>query len=225
MELIKKYNYEDPLHIKGDPFGAADAKVAHLNQLITEVDNQSTSITDLTDRVETLENAPKEYYITGYFILDEDAIFRTSVVKHNTHITNLDDSLTLYVPNQSSSKCKLIFGFSNEYEVGSFVLSDTQSGNLAVNGYEMSSFNIVPTKEVVDLFKDAPFNAPLVDVVNSPDYLGDDYTINTAVIAEINCRSFVGGSIGYTTIPTAEFISENIRFFKFEIRFSEISLV
>jgi hypothetical protein len=221
MELIKKYNYEDPLHMKGDPFGAADAKVAHVNQLINEVNSNTTSITSLTGRVETLENTPGEYYITGYFQILPDSTFDTTIVRHNTPISNLENCLKLYVPISAQAPCNIIIGYSNTADVGTSILLTDQTGDYAISTYEMHSINLTPTRYMVDLF--SGWNLSLIDIVTSPDFNGTNYTVSEPQIAGIRTRVFVGGNVIYTAMPDANGLDgESGDFFKFELRFSKL---
>ncbi len=127
MELIKKYNYEDPLHMKGDPFGAADAKVAHVNQLITEVNSQTASVNSLTSRVETLENAPaptSEYYVNGRILQYEEngnPVFIFNVDAHNTPVVDSNDG-------NGHNTLQGLFQFMNGGSAGSYVC--IMSGNV-----------------------------------------------------------------------------------------------
>lgn len=222
MELIKKHNYEDPLHMKGDPFGAADAKVAHVNQLINEVNGNTASVDSLTSRVETLENTPGEYYITGYFQILPDASFNTAIIRHNTPISNLENCLKLYVPVSTQAPCNIIIGYSNAGDVGNSILLTDQSGDYAVSSYEMHSINLTPTRYMVDLF--SGWNLPLIDIVTSPDFNGTNYTVSEPVISIIRSRALASGTITYTLMPDANALDgESGDFFKFELRFSKLT--
>lgn len=119
MEQIKKYNYNDPLHQKGDPFGATEAKVAHVNAVIDEVNSIDT-------RVITLENAPApqttEYFINGVIIsaAGVDPAFYVSIYNHNTPIDNSD----YFFQN--------VFAFQKS-ATGEYDLFVQGSGNLTAN--------------------------------------------------------------------------------------------
>jgi hypothetical protein len=137
MEQIKKYNYKDPLHQKGDPFGVTEAKVAHVNAVIDEVNLAKSDVVALDERVYTLENAPApeaatEYYINGGILHFSDGTFAVTVDSHNTIVgTFFNGSYNVY--GESAD----VFGFFGDTN-GNFVfifqntqgiLADFDDGN------------------------------------------------------------------------------------------------
>jgi len=234
MELIKKHNYEDPLHMKGDPFGAADAKVAHVNQLIAEVNSNTTSVNDLIDRVETLENAPApttEYYVNGRILQYEqngNNVFLFNVDSHNTPLTNTIDSF-----GHNTFQGLFQFGSSN---VGTYTLYtnfpileiETTDGDISVyfNYYKMTSFVVTPTDQLYDSFAGA--NKALIGLsVDNIDFTQDNTDSGFFAVLKMKTARYNTQNsaldLADTDIPTngqSEFSARNI--LSVQIRFSSL---
>ena len=242
MELIKKYNYEDPLHMKGDPFGAADAKVAHVNQLITEVNSQTASVDgltnsvdDLTNRVETLENAPaptSEYYVNGRILQYDDGsgnpLFLFNVDSHNTPLTDTVDGAL-----HNTFQGLFQFGSSN---VGTYSLYtnfpileiETTDGtvNVYFNYYKMTSCVITPTDQLYDSFAGA--NKALIGIsVDNIDFTQGNSDLGTFAALKMKTARYNNSNLALdlvdSDIPTNgqnEFSARNI--LSVQIRFKSL---
>jgi hypothetical protein len=221
--------------MKGDPFGAADAKVAHVNQVITEVNSNTTSVNNLIDRVETLENAPAattEYYVNGRILQYDDGsgnpLFLFNVDSHNTPLTNTIDSF-----GHNTFQGLFQFGSSN---VGTYTLYtnfpileiETTNGDISAyfNYYKMTSFVVTPTDQLYDSFAGA--NRALIGIsVDNIDFTQDNTDSGSFAVLKMktaiynNQNSALG--LADTDIPTngqSEFTARNI--LSVQIRFSSL---
>jgi hypothetical protein len=224
--------------MKGDPFGAADAKVAHVNQLINEVNSQTTSVDDLTNRVETLENAPApttEYYVNGRILQYDDGngnpLFLFNVDSHNTPLVNIIDGA------QHNTLQNLI-GFGNA-GLGIYSLYTAWPNNLLINtldgeqsaylsSYTMTSCVITPNNELYKRFSGTP------KILAGISMDGTDFNIESeeGYFATIRTETITYNSVtqtlqsGVANIPTNgvnEFQARNI--LTVQLRFSLLNFV
>jgi hypothetical protein len=235
MELIKKHNYEDPLHMKGDPFGAADAKVAHVNQLITEVNSQTTSVDSLTSRVETLENAPaptSEYYVNGRILQYDDGsgnpLFLFNVDSHNTPLTNTIDSFGHNTFQGLFQLASSNVGTYSLYTNFPILQIETTDGNVSAyfNYYTMTSCVITPTDQLYDSFAGA--NKALIGIsVDNLDFTQGNSDLGTFAVLKMKTARYNNTNLALdladSDIPTNaqnEFNARNI--LSVQIRFSSL---
>lgn len=219
MEQIKKYNYKDPLHQKGDPFGATEAKVAHVNDVITEVNNIDT-------RVTTLENAPApqgstEYYINGGILHFADGTFAVTVDSHNTPVrSQYNGNYDVYGQNAN------VFGFFGDTN-GNFTLgfqntqgivADLNDGNGSqscnITTAVPSLIVITPQSNLIDAYANASkafITATVQTYVQSTD-LDSIADIVTYLYDPQGTKTMKGN------IPLP---SGMRRIFEFQLRFSE----
>ncbi len=193
MQLIKKYNYEDPLHMKGDPFGAADAKVAHVNQLITEVnsqtDNLNSSIDDLSSSVADLEgrvtDLESKYFIKGFVrTVSNSSTFDIEVIDHNTPIDNSNGDLSdvLSFINMTDGIYRLVVNLNTEIPIA----IDNQYVPGQVTGIKVNTLNINDEWQLANIFNNVgkPFLGLSLQMYDAEEfgYLSLVYTraLNTA---------------------------------------------
>lgn len=222
MELIKKYNYEDPLHMKGDPFGAADAKVAHVNQLITEVNSQTTSVDSLTSRVETLENAPaptSEYYINGRIVSvagqQQDASFYVYVENHNTPIVNNDGFFQAVLNFQSAGNSYLLTYSQLQFD------ADLGNGPVlsTLDGFKLKSCIINYENQLVNEFN--TINRAFIGLGINP-YFTDNYNMFIVDVRTNTYNVGLGQTIFSNIPPTQSGVDVNIM--NFQLTFSEFNV-
>jgi hypothetical protein len=233
MEQIKKHNYKDPLHQKGDPFGATEAKVAHVNDVITEVNNIDT-------RVTALENAPAhettEYFINGAILHYPTGDLVVTVDSHNTPVRNID----LSGVGADTFENVFYFGYAGNstgigiYSFGvqnSMVVADLGSGEQSceITNATISSIIINPDPQISVAF--AASAKPYVSTAVVP-YLNTDIVANS-FIADLSVFSLgiaqdpATKTITSYGITALEIPSPTVtrRIFNFQLKFSEFVVV
>lgn len=233
MEQIKKYNYNDPLHQKGDPFGATEAKVAHVNDVITEVNS-------IDARVTTLENGSTpqatEYYINGAVIQRPTGDIVVTVDSHNTPVRNIDLSgvgantfeNVFYFAYAGNSTGIGIYSFGVQ---NSMVVADLGSGEQSceITKAKTSSIIINPDPQISFAFTSA--GKPYVSTAVIP-YLNIDI-IATSFIADVSVfalniqqdpttKTITSYSTQAIEIPSP---NQSRRIFNFQLKFSEFTVV
>lgn len=226
MEQIKKYNYKDPLHQKGDPFGATEAKVAHVNAVIDEVNLISDSvsgfsgdISNLDSRVRVLET-PVNSIKGNIRTIPNSSLFAIEIVENNTLI----DSVSL----QSAFQFKVL-GDGSTYV---FVVDQTIVVEAEQNGQTISAnitntniqdFTIVDDWGLANIFN--AVDKPFLGLSITPDYGfisggGLSYLFTMyARILDLSALPDISGN--RAPIPQ---ISSNIPIIHFNLTFSTLDL-
>jgi hypothetical protein len=229
MEQIKKYNYNDPLHQKGDPFGATEAKVAHVNAVIDEVNLAKSDVLALDERVYTLENAPApeaatEYYINGAVIHFVNNYMAVTVDSHNTPVRNIDH-LGLGINSYEG-----VLGFQHSGN-GVYAFFFQGTSNIVAdigNGFEtcditqarLSSIIINPDPQVTIALNAAgkPYVGTAIVPYPQADGVADSF------IADLSVYAY---SSGTNTSTATEIPQPNQarRIFNFQLKFSKFTVV
>ena len=227
MEQIKKYNYNDPLHQKGDPFGVTEAKVAHVNAVIDEVNLAKSDVVALDERVYTLENAPEvatEYYINGAIVHFVNNYMAVTVDSHNTPVRNINH-LGLGLNSYEN-----VLGFQHAGNgVYSFFFQGTSNIIADVgNGFEacditvarLSSIIINPDPQVTIALNAA--GKPYVGTTIVPYPQADGVTDSFIADLSVYAYSSSTNSSGALELPPP---NQMRRIFNFQLKFSEFTVV
>ncbi len=222
MELIKKHNYEDPLHMKGDPFGAADAKVAHLNQLITEVNSQTTSVDSLTSRVETLENAPaptSEYYVNGRIVSvagQQEPAFYVYVEDHNTPIVNSDGFFQAVLNFQNAGNNYILTYSQVQFD------ADLGDGPVVstLDGFKLKNCIINYENQLVNEFSTA--GRVFIGLSINPYFIENENMFMTNVATYVYNIGL--GQTIFSNIPATQ-VGVDVNIMNFQLTFSEFNVV
>ena len=202
MEKITKATYKHPLHPNGDKFTMTPARVGHLNEVIDSVNN--------------LE---KEYYISGYFEKAANGEYVTIVSDHNLPISNLSSSFTLQNSGDASNKVMLL-GRWTQYSRGTTCKNESNQ-NVYVTS-KINSYQVFPTKTLIEQFYSVNGKS-FLEIVSEPDYTGANRTDTAPLLGSLTCRVFsAGGTPTFADTPTVS--NQNLTFFRFEVRFSELTL-
>lgn len=232
MEQIKKYNYKDPLYQKGDPFGATEAKVAHVNAVIDELTTIDSEVVSIESRVTALENAPApeaatEYYINGSVMSKPggdgfgNAEFKIAVYSHNTPVRNLNNQFENIITfqNSGSGTYSLLFQGAN-------ITADLG------NGEELCNVTRANISSVTVNFENqlaADFGSIGKAFINLS--IDPDLQTNAAlyiIIATLRTYTLLNTSGTFTTVRTDIPITTAAQFanvFNFQIKFSEFTVV
>lgn len=222
MEQIKKYNYKDPLHQKGDPFGVTEAKVAHVNAVIDEVNSLTNSISGVADsvagldsRVRTLETPV--FSIKGNIrtVPNNNTVFSIDIIENNTLIDNIGLQNALqFKPASPDGIYHLLINKSIAVEAE----QDGQTISATIDSAIIKDFTIVDRWELSSIYgNDAQ---AFVGLAINPDY-GNINAGGFIYLFTIYNKVIVSGATTRSAIPaiggTSPIIEFNLTFSTLEV--------